>query len=75
MKTTKWNNHKNENKVSEICDIFIYEVIMEQNNMEEKSKVNLSLQFKTKKNQETKNEEKMMKHNLKNYTIEGNCGN
>jgi hypothetical protein len=34
---------KNENKINEICDIFINEVVMEENDMEEKSKVNLSL--------------------------------
>ncbi len=66
---------KNENKINEICDIFINEVVMEENDMEEKSKVNLSLQSKTKKNLKTENEEKMMKHNLKNYIVEGNCGN
>jgi hypothetical protein len=61
--------------MSEICDIFINEVVMKQKNMGEESKVNLNLQSKTKKNLETKNEEKMMKHNLKNYIVEGNCGN
>jgi len=40
---------KNENKISETCDIARNEVVMEENNVEEGFTINLSLQFETEK--------------------------
>jgi hypothetical protein len=56
-------NEKNKNESS--CDIFINEVLMEENNVEEDAKVNPSLQSEIFKNLKIENEEKMMKQNLK----------
>jgi hypothetical protein len=36
---------KNENKISETCDIVRNEVVMEETNVKEGSTINLSLQF------------------------------
>ncbi len=51
------------------------EVVMEENNVEEESKVNPSLHSEIEKYLEIENEEKMMKQNLKNCIVKGNCGN
>jgi hypothetical protein len=56
-------NEKNKNESS--CDIFINEVLMEENNVEEDAKVNPSLQSEILRNLKIENEEKMMKQNLK----------
>jgi hypothetical protein len=37
------HSSKNKNKLSETCDIFMNEVVMEKHNVEEKSKINPSL--------------------------------
>ncbi len=37
---------KNQNKISETCDIFMNEVVMEEKNVKEESKVNPTLQSK-----------------------------
>jgi hypothetical protein len=66
---------KNDNKISDTCDIFMNEVVMEENNVEEELKLNPSLQSEIEKYLEIENEEKMMKQNLKNCIIKGNCGN
>jgi hypothetical protein len=55
---------KNENNISETCDIVKIRVVMEKNNVEERSAINLSLQSKIEKKLEIKNEE-LMKQNLK----------
>lgn len=55
---------KNENNISETCDIVRIRVVMEKNNVEEGSRINLSLQSKIEKKLEIKNEE-LMKQNLK----------
>jgi hypothetical protein len=53
---------KNENNISETCDIVRIRVVMEKNNVEEGSTINLSLQSKIEKKLEIKNEE-LMKQN------------
>jgi hypothetical protein len=55
---------KNENNINETCDIVRIRVVMEKNNVEEGSAINLSLQSKIEKKLEIKNEE-LMKQNLK----------
>jgi len=66
VKTGKWSIHLKMKKTNEnFCDIFINEVVMEENNVEEEAKVNPSLQSEILKNLKIENEEKMMKQNLK----------
>ncbi len=56
------HSSKNENKLNETCDvIFMNEVVVEEHNVEEKYEINPSLQFETRRNLQTNNEQKIMK--------------
>jgi hypothetical protein len=56
------HSSKNENKLNETCDvIFMNEVVMEEHNVEEKYEINHSLQFETRRNLQTNNEQKIVK--------------
>ncbi len=57
---------KNENIISETCDIVRNGIVMEKNNVEERLVINLSLWYKTKKKLEIKNEQ-LMNQNLKKF--------
>jgi hypothetical protein len=59
------HSSKNEKKLSETCDIFMNEAVMEKHNVEEQSKMNPSLQFKTRGNLQTGNEEEIMVKHFK----------
>jgi hypothetical protein len=50
---------KNENKLSETCDIFMNKVIMEKQNLEEQLKINPTLEYEIGGNLQTDNEEIM----------------
>ncbi len=52
----------NEIKLSKTCDIFINKVIMEKQNVEEKFKINPSLEYEIGGNLQTDNEEIMQQH-------------
>jgi hypothetical protein len=56
------HSSKNENKLSETCDIFMNEVIMEKQNVEEQSKINPNLEYEIGGNLQTNNEEIMQQH-------------
>jgi hypothetical protein len=53
------NSSKNENKLSETCDIFMNKVIMEKQNVEEQSKIKPRLGYEIGGNLQTNNEEIM----------------
>lgn len=56
---------ENENRIIKTCDVVMNELnVMEENNVEECFSINPSLQSKTGKKMETKNEE-MMNQNFK----------
>jgi hypothetical protein len=57
---------KNENIISETCDIVRNGVVMEKNNVKEGFAIHLNLQYKTIKKLEIKNEE-LMNQNLKKF--------
>ncbi len=54
------NSLENENKLSETCDIFMNDFFMEEQNVEEQSKINPNLKFGTRGNLQTDNEEEIV---------------